>query len=136
MHQDVSDASARAAVNRPHRALRCIAAFGAALAALAIALMAMAVLQNWENVPLDQVPWLLLAMLSSMLALLSSGVVLIRRLSDVALVVSLPRRCSACRSPCSASRSRFRIEADRVRARLPVGLRRYLPVMRGPAHLD
>lgn len=87
MHQDVNDASARAAVNRPHRALRCIAAFGAALAALAIALMAMAVLQNWENVPLDQVPWLPLAMLASMLALLSSGVVLIRRLSDVALVV-------------------------------------------------
>jgi hypothetical protein len=49
--------------------------------------MAAAVISNWQHVPLDQVPWLPLAMLLSMLALLSSGVMLIRRLSDVALVV-------------------------------------------------
>ncbi|MBX9824870.1 MAG: hypothetical protein K2Y27_07720 [Xanthobacteraceae bacterium] len=87
MQQDINDASARAEASRPHRALRSIAACGAALAALAIALMAAAVFQNWEHAPLDQVPWLPLAMLASMLALLSSGVVLMRRLSDVALVV-------------------------------------------------
>jgi uncharacterized membrane protein len=87
VQQYINDASARVTTGRPHRALRTIAACGAALAAVAIALMAAAIVNNWQHVPLDQVPWLPLAMLLSMLALLSSGIVLMRRVSDVALVV-------------------------------------------------
>src|SRR5262245_15096611 len=79
--------SRAAAAARPHRALRVVAGCGAAIAAVEIMLTLGTVVSNWRNVPLDSVPWLLLAMLGSMLALLWSGIVLMRRPSDIGLVV-------------------------------------------------
>jgi hypothetical protein len=88
MQQEIKDASAySAAAERPHWTLRCVAAFGAALGAAAIALMVMTVVSNWENVPLDRVPWVPLAMLLSMLALLWSGITLVRRQSNIAILL-------------------------------------------------
>jgi hypothetical protein len=88
MQQELKAASADApAMDRPHWTLRCVAACGAALAALAIVLMAMAVVQNWVTVPTDRVLWGPLAMLAFMLALLWSGISLAWRLSDVAFLV-------------------------------------------------
>jgi 4-hydroxybenzoate polyprenyltransferase len=90
MHQEFKAAAADTpAVARPHWALRCAAACGAALAALAIALMAISIIQNWDHVPTDRVPWLPLAMLAFMLALLWSGITLTRRKSEIAILVFL-----------------------------------------------
>ena len=90
MQQELKAASADTpAVARPHWAMRCVAACGAALAALAIALMAVAVVQNWVTVPTDRVLWAPLAMLAFMLALLWSGITLIRRRSEIAILVFL-----------------------------------------------
>jgi hypothetical protein len=89
MQPEIEDASTRAAAAyRPHWALRCVAAFGALLAMLAIALMAKAIVNNWHSAPVEgHVPWLPLTMLASMLALLGSGLALAFRLSNLAIVV-------------------------------------------------
>jgi hypothetical protein len=88
MQQEIGSASAHAAAaDRPHWALRCVAALGAALGASAIALIIMSIVNNWEHVPLDQMPWVPLAMLLSMLALLWSGIALVRRQTSLAILV-------------------------------------------------
>ena len=88
MQQELKAASADAtAVDPPPWPLRCAAVCGAALAVLAIAMMVMAVVQNWVIVPTDRVLWGPLAMLAFMLALLWSGISLARRLSDIAYLV-------------------------------------------------
>ena len=90
MQQEVKTTSTDApAVERPDRKMRYVAACGAALALLAIALMALAVVQNWVIVPTDRVLWAPLAMLGFMLALLRSSIVLIRRRSEAAILVFL-----------------------------------------------
>jgi hypothetical protein len=90
MQQELKAASADApAVEPPHRQVRCVAACGAALALLAIALMIVAVVQNWVIVPTDRVLWGPLAMLAFMLALLWSGIALVRRRSEIAILVFL-----------------------------------------------
>jgi hypothetical protein len=75
-----------AAADRPHSVLRCVAGFFAVLAAAAIGLMVVLTVQNWEHVPADQARWVALAMLTSMLVLLWSGVTLVRRWSNLAFV--------------------------------------------------
>jgi hypothetical protein len=88
MQQEMRTASADAwPAERPHWLMRCVAAFFAAVAALVIAVMVMLTINNWENVPLDRLPWVALAMLLSMLALLWSGITLVRRQSNVAILV-------------------------------------------------
>jgi len=75
-----------AAVDRPHWVLRSLATCGAALAAAAIGLMIVLTVQNWEHAPAGPARWVALAMLISMLALLWSGVTLVRRWSNLAFV--------------------------------------------------
>jgi hypothetical protein len=88
MQQEIRPASAYAvAAKRPHLALRCVAALFAVVAAIAIVLMVMLTINNWRNVSLDPVPWVPLTMLLSMLALLGSGITLVRRQSNIAIPV-------------------------------------------------
>src|SRR5262245_37986342 len=75
-----------AAAGRPHWVLRCVAGPFAALAAAAIGLMIVLTVQNWEHTPTGPARWVALAMLISMLALLWSGVTLVRRWSNLAFL--------------------------------------------------
>jgi hypothetical protein len=71
---------------RPHWVLRAFVLFGATFAAGMIAFMAWSLVQNWASVDFS-VPWLPLTMLACALALLWSGVTLLRVWSNAAFVV-------------------------------------------------
>ncbi len=81
MRPDVDMPPQISAAGAPHRLLRCIAALGAAFAALMLGVMVTTWLQNWD-LPLDPIPWGFILVFGLMLGLLWSGISLLRAPTD------------------------------------------------------